>query len=410
MKNILVLGNGFDLEHKIPSKYKEFLGFTHFINVLNGFMKKDDISNQHKKKIYNDITRLSSYYIDINDDNLNERKKYIEELYQLTKDNIWIKYFNWSLKRNKQIGEEFNWVDIEKEISNVIKIFSINISLNNEVLKKKETRQTIKKNFNFAIEDIIIDIENVIENKFKRDEKNIIPRVDAWLRYKEILRSDFEKCIRALELYLDYFIDYKKINPKINFDDIIFDRIINFNYTDTLRRCYKCMCDIKVEFIHGNANYKRDANENNMVLGIEEFLPEETRNHNVDLVEYRKFYQRIVKKCDFDYRRYISKNDDEISTFFFGHSMAESDKDILRYLLPDVNDNSRIKHSYILYYSLNDFKSKVMNLIQVLGQDELNQLVCGENPRIEFYDQKDFSDLIKKHNLSVLVKSVSCEA
>lgn len=407
MKNILVLGNGFDLEHKIPSKYKDFLDFTHFINVLNGFMKKkDDISNQHKNKIYNDINRLSSYYIDINDDNSNERKKYIEELYQLTKDNIWIKYFDKSLKRNKQIGEDFNWVDIEKEISNVIKIFSIDISLNNEVLKKKETMKTIKKNFNFAIEDIVIDIEN----KFKRDEKNIIPRVDAWLRYKEILRSDFEKCIRALELYLDYFIDYKKINPKINFDDIIFDRIINFNYTDTLRSCYKCMCDIKVEFIHGNANYKRDANENNMVLGIEEFLPDKTRNHNVDLVEYRKFYQRIVKKCDFDYRRYISKNDDEISTFFFGHSMAESDKDILRYLLPDVNNNSRIKHSFILYYSLNDFKSKVMNLIQVLGQDELNQLVCGENPCIEFYDQKDFSDLIKKHNLSLLVKSVREEA
>lgn len=34
MKNILVLGNGFDLEHKIPSKYKDFLEFTHFINVL----------------------------------------------------------------------------------------------------------------------------------------------------------------------------------------------------------------------------------------------------------------------------------------------------------------------------------------------------------------------------------------
>lgn len=32
--NILVIGNGFDLEHGLPTKYKDFLDFVQGINLL----------------------------------------------------------------------------------------------------------------------------------------------------------------------------------------------------------------------------------------------------------------------------------------------------------------------------------------------------------------------------------------
>ena len=34
--NILVIGNGFDLAHKLPTRYNDFLGFVErFLNIIN---------------------------------------------------------------------------------------------------------------------------------------------------------------------------------------------------------------------------------------------------------------------------------------------------------------------------------------------------------------------------------------
>ena len=32
---------------------------------------------------------------------------------------------------------------------------------------------------------------------------------------------------------------------------------------------------------------------------------------------------------------------------------------------------------------------QVTNLVQILGQDVLNELVCGANPKVEFLNQKE---------------------
>lgn len=50
-----------------------------------------------------------------------------------------------------------------------------------------------------------------------------------------------------------------------------FDRIIIFNYTNTYNNLYE---NFTTAFVHGSADYKRSANKNNIVVGIDEFLPD----------------------------------------------------------------------------------------------------------------------------------------
>lgn len=35
--NILIIGNGFDLAHQLPTKYTDFLNFMKFINRIESF-------------------------------------------------------------------------------------------------------------------------------------------------------------------------------------------------------------------------------------------------------------------------------------------------------------------------------------------------------------------------------------
>ena len=110
--NILVIGNGFDLAHKLPTSYKDFLGFITYVNSFyNSNVKDIDI---YFKALNIDIQNyfLKKYA-------LNKDDQFINELIYLSSDNIWIKYFKKCIEKNKIKGE--NWIDFESEITKVVK-------------------------------------------------------------------------------------------------------------------------------------------------------------------------------------------------------------------------------------------------------------------------------------------------
>ena len=49
--NILVIGNGFDLAHKLPTRYNDFLGFVErFLNIINTpqILQQGELKNTEK--------------------------------------------------------------------------------------------------------------------------------------------------------------------------------------------------------------------------------------------------------------------------------------------------------------------------------------------------------------------------
>lgn len=103
---ILMIGNGFDIEHKLPTQYKDFLQFARdFLNIYASEKRNEEIEkigNTDRKRFFEDIFSNCNGIL---------REKLNENL----KQNIWIGYFNRNFKHMKQ-----NWIDFESEISRII--------------------------------------------------------------------------------------------------------------------------------------------------------------------------------------------------------------------------------------------------------------------------------------------------
>ena len=84
MKNILLVGNGFDLAHELPTKYEHFL---FILKNWSEFQQKIEQFKSGKEIEKEDI--FYTYFVGIktlNDTNL-------EQLDIIIKNNSWIKYF-----------------------------------------------------------------------------------------------------------------------------------------------------------------------------------------------------------------------------------------------------------------------------------------------------------------------------
>ena len=109
--NILVIGNGFDLAHDLPTKYTDFLCFIKVImEIFDKFSSENseidwgEINSQIRKQIWKDMGNVR--------DNLYSKEAMWKDLIW---NNFWIDYF----QQNSMYQKE-NWIDFESEISKVI--------------------------------------------------------------------------------------------------------------------------------------------------------------------------------------------------------------------------------------------------------------------------------------------------
>ena len=199
-------------------------------------------------------------------------------------------------------------------------------------------------------------------------------------------------------------------------------KILSFNYTTTFKRVYKHSFDI--DYIHGKADINNRVDTNNMVLGIDEYLPKKRRDKETQFIAFKKFYQRIYKgtgckykewidtiKGDFaDYQTELEKSKTEKNimnlkatvsklkkqylnkhhVYIFGHSLDVTDKDILRDLI--LNDNV---HTTIFYHDKEAMGQQITNLVKVIGQDELIRRTGGKDKLIEFVPLKPVKEIEK---------------
>ena len=405
--NILVIGNGFDLAHGLPTKYTDFLLFCKaIINIIEKSRVEklipkndDDFKNwiERSDKIpLVDIKELNKNLCDESDDtnnedwqkykniyydflfkclyNENSNHKLVKESFYLIYNNFWINYFLHCDMHGKE-----NWIDFESEISKVIKSFDRDMhDRPNE-----------------------IDLYDEIEIQFSNDFLDTYERFDCCETYKEIrniLENDLNALIRAFEIYLTEYVEKIKIQKKSpDIDGLEIDFILSFNYTHIFSKLYDVSNLSKQEaadpfdYIHGEVDINNTINSNNMVLGIDEYLPKDRKNKEIEFIAFKKFYQRIYKETGCKYKEWsdiIKKNERELKEkykkeypnqvpfkqcgdkrhrlYIFGHSLDVTDKDILRDLI--LNDNV---YTTIFYHNKDVMGQQIANLVKVIGQDEL---------------------------------------
>ena len=417
--NILVLGNGFDLAHGLPTSYINFLEFCEkVIPIYNGINKSHISYNNNVLsdwKINNEIKDfLEDAYKSRKKENNIIYTKYpeLDELYLLIENNIWFYYFK---KCNKH-GKE-NQIDFENEISKVIKSIT-------QVMEKFES-SLYSEELNYmdgnsypGIDSMYYNILNIMKKYKKMDMSYKL----SYLEIKNYLLNDLNCLTRALEIYLTKVIckiKTGKVSSDIEFITELSTKVLNFNYTDTYFRKYSIYNETNIDYIHGKADINNTIETNNMVLGIDEYLSKKKRNSDTDFIAFKKYYQRIFKGTGCKYKDWLDiihedykkrqikleKRVMETSGFFqkkqikkqvkreylnehnlyiFGHSLDVTDKDILRDLI--LNN---ILHTTIFYHSKEELGKKIANLVKVIGQDELIKRTGGNTKIIEFVQQNE---------------------
>lgn len=130
---------------------------------------------------------------------------------------------------------------------------------------------------------------------------------------------------------------------------------------------------------------------NNMVLGIDEYLSNEDKFTKLEFIEFKKHFQRIHKSTDCSYRKWLeeitnSKNK-KSNAYFFGHSLALTDKDVI---LDFINNENIV--TTIFYRNEKQYAELITNIVKIIGPDCLSEKVYGKTPSIIFKKQRDIID------------------
>lgn len=404
--NILMIGNGFDLAHGLPTKYKDFLNFVQVYEecyqteiIDSKIVEADSDIKKFIRELfelrYNDGDSIRDVE---NRPKRESAKKLIEELHELIHDNFWIEYFLQCSMYQKE-----NWIDFESEISKVIQSIDADMKDNNFKLDDGASIVSnfyVEKFFHKQLPSAVLDFEQSVQ-------------IITFKELRDILHQDLNRLIRAFEIYLCEYVE--KIEIEKYADEIKncgIDHVISFNYSHTYQKLYGKLRNTEYDYIHGEVRNDSTVETNNMVLGIDEYLHKDDKDQEIDFITFKKYYQRIYKETGSEYRNWVDeivsgryaneaalheqfpkqipykKFNSKHKLFIFGHSLDITDKDILRDLI--LNDNV---YTTIYYLNKSVMGQQIANLVKVIGQDELIRRTGGSTKTIEFKLQKD---MVKK--------------
>lgn len=402
--NILLLGNGFDLYHKLPTRYDNFLHTVNFL--INSYTKEmttiADIFGQEKLQVENKF--IAECYMQHKEvyEHISLDEEKIKEIKALTKDNIWFSYLLQSF--NKAVG----WIDLEREISFVIEAFkeffaTPNLQFN--FMRKMPSpgyRYVIEK-FDFFLAPIIsTGIVNGPTHKVKPEYTITIPvNSKNTLIDKEKIISELSKGLddltKALRLYLQCFIEnslYGIKEKSLNKCNAIvyIDKAITFNYTSSYEIFY---LHDSIYHLHGNINKR-------IILGINPDESDKLETVDTSFVKFKKYFQRTQYNTDRDYINWMNglTEPKEFTTLLvMGHSLDITDKDIIIELFRKMDEIN------ILYHSEEAKSIYISNLIKMFGKEEFDKL--RKERKLTFLSlNSDFSDFIKKREQSSMEKII----
>ncbi len=441
--NILIIGNGFDLAHELPTKYPDFLEFCKRVFPVyenaegrgvhlyqQEYLFDWDFNKEIKEKLESAYSSRRKITTKENVSQIEPSDLKLNEMYTLIKDNIWIQYFLPIYTDRKKNGKD-GWIDFEGEISEVIQSLDADMHGLSQIYNIEDIVYNLSNNFLEEIYADYIDAAqpiNPVNNGFSEGI--------SFKKIRDRLLSDLNRLIRGFEIYLAEYIEKIEIRVKSpDIDKLEINKVLSFNYTDTFSRQYKIPTRKEIdffEFIHGKADINNTIESNNMVLGIDEYLPDDRKNKEVEFVAFKKYYQRIYKGTGGEYKKWIEeihrgymasldaeancrrfleysmmrndlneagkwlvksfarrddRNSNKHNLYIFGHSLDITDKDVLKDLI--LNDNV---YTTIFYLNKDVMRQQIANLVKVIGQDELIRRTGESTKTIEFKQQQDMVD------------------
>lgn len=285
---ILVIGNGFDLAHGLPTRYGDFLEFCEKARRIYTFREDAPLSDYKSKNI--DNWKMDDYIKNILSEAYDKRNckvistggityrvevttpnKLLDELYEHIGQNTWLKYF---LKCHSFVRE--NWIDFESEISRVIQ----SLDTWRFILENGGSKEELPK----EKQEVLMSICKVAKGSM-RESMGSVQAIDKFTKF---LNVELEKLIRALEIYIAEFVAKIKIPQRdSDIEKLNIGHVLSFNYSDTYKNLYGVDKKIRYDYIHGRADINNTVESNNMVLGIDEYLTKKKRNKETKFIAFK---------------------------------------------------------------------------------------------------------------------------
>ena len=405
---ILVVGNGFDLAHSLPTSYWNCLYFLyicyhchcdHNFSYWRSVLWRDPNRADRKTKdfTYSQMEFLKEHLCLFCKDTMgfNSEIEHEELHYLLDEcitDNVWLDYF-WILQEDHQI-KGYKWIDFEAEMTKVVqKIDSLMTAADNSVLSLNDFEPRFFKDADLKRD---ANLSVVGRRLFSIVQENI--KVNSTLKELQLsivdyLYDNLLKLTTAVEIYFKTCIPQQKrtLWPLECLRKLgNMDKVISFNYTSTFVSYMKNPEESNICHIHGKIRDSISDYNSPLVLGIDEYLDVDSRDKNVDWAILKKYFQRIYKHSDFKYKGWEifnspnrSHSQGEIDLYIFGHSLDITDRDVLY----DLISNGRQSTTTIFYRNATQLAGELKNLIRLIGSEELNNRTRSIPPSIVFVKQ-----------------------
>lgn len=423
MKNILVVGNGYDKAKGLKTSFVDF-----FLPIVKRYLlwldnkypdnELDYWVYNYKNAVITQINKNETVDIKIEDENIFFNNTFIIIL--INEYFPFVNLLNALIDINPQLVKESGY---DKFIKHVSLSYSIRgLSEDYEYLKNTVSdvsKILLSREFNSDI--FWMDIESTIK-EIVTDELTVIPfdnitNIDwekfysvidkyknginsnliigngsRYLKYKSI---SLTHCIEGLNLFKDTFCNYlsdevNRYNNKEKVSDNFilppnFSHVISLNYTSIFKESLKspknkainlsdCVCHV-----HGKLELR------NIVIGTESFYFDENSREesSINNIPFFKFFQKVLNKTDDEYLNWINTRT-PFELTFFGFSFSQNDYDFIRELFINDEGNSystnqgcirkNLKKVTIYCKQEKDQFSCLINLAACLGKKHLSSL------------------------------------
>ena len=372
---IILIGNGFDLAHKLKTSYNDFIDWfwAEQVREINRTESNDwknfDIGeNTYKKYQKNDFFDVKFNEKDkgfpITDYDIPDKIKgqnvgldFVRDIYDQRIENNGINFeikiteqkpkFTKvdDLKNNIVYKNKFleiiekrkklqNWVDIEELYFEILKNCNDRYKQSESVYEIYTVEQ-LNKDFN--------DIKRKLSEFLKKRNDEIIGNYD----YKDKLNNDIVKRL-------------KNVISEGNPNKIL---LLNFNYTNTISELYKDIANATEIQIHGQIN----DNDNQMIVGYGHEISKESSD--IEELNENAFLENVksIKYVETDnyskQLKFIDEKDNEnkYEVFIFGHSCGNSDRTLLKALFENTNCE-RIRCFYYKDKENDDYNKTIDNI------------------------------------------------
>ena len=388
---ILVIGNGFDIAHGLPTSYPEFLNFVKEY-------RKDESASGAESSVRPDAVGFIARIKSAENGALSELKEL------LSKENKLLDFFLAVYEDRCKVGKR-GWVDFEAEISDVIKAFDKIYEIEKEEELRGNPTYIVDTYLQNAVGFLFLSNGILTNNRIKSYCNSGFP-IGFFEPFVKDLFEYLNELTRIFEIYLIEYvekIETKKRIPQIYELKDQFDCLVTFNYTDTFRRLYRKDGELRCCFIHGKTKADSSLEDCSLVLGIDEYLPEDRQDRDNRFAWFKKFYQRIYKETSSVYIDWLEEDLEENSKrgiplyiYFYGHSLDVTDKDVLNKLI--MYENAEIR---IFYHNKKALSGQINNLIKIIGEKNLIHMTRGSQRKIHFIqsdrvmDQQEIEDVIR---------------